>query len=115
MVQRICWTLRVKPERMNDYKETHAAIPEYFLDALREAGWHNYSIYMMSDGLIIGYLETENWDEARQKFFAHKDVFERYGAEIGDKMKDAFVWPPEGPPTEWQNIHPCEELVFRLD
>jgi len=30
-------------------------------------------------------------------------------------MKDAFVWGPDGPPTEWHMMHPCEELVFRLD
>jgi formate dehydrogenase major subunit len=35
--------------------------------------------------------------------------------EIGDKMKGAFIWPPEGPPTDALQMHPCEELVFRLD
>lgn len=105
----------MKPDRVNDYRETHAAIPEYFLDALREAGWRNYSIYLMPDGLVIGYVESENWDESRKKFFARTDVFERYGREIGDRMKDAFIWPPEGPPTDPTLIHPCEELVFRLD
>jgi len=69
----------------------------------------------MPDGLIIGYLETDDWDKARQIMSARKDVHERYSAEIGDKMKDAFIWGPEGPPTAWHMMHPCEELVFRLD
>lgn len=115
MVQRICWTLRVKPDRVKDYRESHATIPDYYREALTEAGWNNYSIYLMPDGLVIGYLETEDWDKARQTMLARKDVYERYALEIGDKMKDAFIWGPEGPPTEWQDLHPCEELVFRLD
>ena len=115
MVQRICWTLRVKPERMKDYRESHATIPDYYRQALSDADWRNYSIYMMADGLIIGYLETDDWDKARQTMWARKDVSERYGKEIGDKMKDAFIWGPEGPPKEWNFMHPCEELVFRLD
>lgn len=115
MLERICWTLRVKPEKMNDYRETHAHIPEYFREALSEAGWKNYSIYMMPDGLIIGYVESDNWDESRIKMFSRKDIGERYSLEVGDRMKDAFIWGPEGQPTDPLKIHPCEELVFRLD
>lgn len=114
-VDRICWTLRVKPDRINDYRETHAAIPDYYRQALSDAGWKNYSIWLMPDGLVIGYVESEDWDESRRIMFARKDVYERYAAEIGDKMKDAFIWPPEGPPTDPLRMHPCEELVFRLD
>jgi hypothetical protein len=69
----------------------------------------------MPDGLVIGYVESENWDESRKIMWARKDVHERYSAEIGDKMKGAFIWPPEGPPTDALQMHPCEELVFRLD
>jgi L-rhamnose mutarotase len=115
MVQRICWTLRVKPEKINDYREMHAEIPDYYREALAEAGWRNYSIYLMPDGLIIGYLESDDWDESRRLMFARKDVHERYSREVGDRMKDAFMWGPEGPPTTAMMMHPCEELVFRLD
>jgi L-rhamnose mutarotase len=114
-MDRICWTLRVHPDRVNDYRESHATIPDYYRQALSEAGWKNYSIYLMPDGLVIGYVESENWDESRKIMWARKDVHERYSAEIGDKMKGAFIWPPEGPPTDALQMHPCEELVFRLD
>ena len=114
-MDRICWTLRVHPDRVNDYRESHATIPDYYRQALSDAGWKTYSIYLMPDGLVIGYVESENWDESRKIMWARKDVHERYSAEIGDKMKGAFIWPPEGPPTDALQMHPCEELVFRLD
>jgi L-rhamnose mutarotase len=28
------------------------------LDALRDAGWHNYSLFLREDGLLFGYFET---------------------------------------------------------
>ena len=32
-MERICWTLRVHPDRVNDYRESHAAIPDYYRQA----------------------------------------------------------------------------------
>jgi len=29
------------------------------LAALRETGWHNYTLFIREDGLIFGYFETE--------------------------------------------------------
>ena len=29
------------------------------LDALRRAGWHNYSLFLRDDGTLFGYVETE--------------------------------------------------------
>jgi L-rhamnose mutarotase len=34
------------------------------LDALRDAGWRNYSLFLRPDGLLIGYVETEDFDAA---------------------------------------------------
>ena len=35
------------------------------LAALRETGWHNYSLFLRPDGLLVGYLETPDFDKAR--------------------------------------------------
>jgi L-rhamnose mutarotase len=35
--------------------------------ALRETGWGNYSLFLAPGGLLIGYLETENFEQARRK------------------------------------------------
>jgi L-rhamnose mutarotase len=34
------------------------------LQALRETGWHNYSIFLREDGLLFGYLETDDFQKA---------------------------------------------------
>ncbi len=33
--------------------------------ALRETCWGNYSLFLRDDGLLIGYLETEDFEAAR--------------------------------------------------
>jgi L-rhamnose mutarotase len=33
--------------------------------ALSDAGWHNYSLFLREDGLLVGYLETDDFDAAR--------------------------------------------------
>ena len=64
-MQRICWTLRVKPECMEAYREAHRHVWPEMLQALRETGWRNYSIFLREDGLLIGYLETDDFASAR--------------------------------------------------
>ncbi|MBM3189789.1 MAG: L-rhamnose mutarotase [Chloroflexi bacterium] len=76
-MQRICWTLRVKPDRMEEYKEAHKNVWPEMLQALRETGWHNYSIFLRGDGLLIGYLETEDF-EAAVKGMAKREVNARW-------------------------------------
>jgi L-rhamnose mutarotase len=34
-------------------------------DALRRAGWNNYSLFLRPDGLLVGYLETEDFERAK--------------------------------------------------
>ncbi|MFZ0594770.1 MAG: L-rhamnose mutarotase [Bryobacteraceae bacterium] len=63
-LQRVCFCLQVKPERLAEYKLRHRAVWPEMLDALRDAGWRNYSLFLREDGLLIGYLETEDFDRA---------------------------------------------------
>ena len=32
------------------------------LTALRDAGWHNYSLFLRDDGLLVGYFVTDDLD-----------------------------------------------------
>ena len=34
------------------------------LAALRQAGWGNYSLFLTGDGLLVGYLETDDYQAA---------------------------------------------------
>ena len=65
-MERVCFELRVRPERLEEYRERHAAVWPEMLAALREAGWGNYSLFSRGDGQIIGYLETEDFEAAQK-------------------------------------------------
>jgi L-rhamnose mutarotase len=47
------------------------------LDALRETGWHNYSLFLRKDGLLVGYFETPSLERAL-KGMAKREVNERW-------------------------------------
>jgi L-rhamnose mutarotase len=83
MQQRICFCLRVKPHRLAEYKERHRAVWPEMKSALREAGWHNYSLFLRPDGLLIGYLETPDFERARAQM-ALTEVNRRWQAEMAE-------------------------------
>ena len=41
---RVCFLLQVKKDRLKEYKERHKSVWPEMLQALRETGWHNYSL-----------------------------------------------------------------------
>src|SRR3970040_2960 len=63
-MERVCFLLKVKPEKLEEYKERHRNVWPEMLQALRETGWHNYSIFLRDDGLFVGYFETPSYERA---------------------------------------------------
>lgn len=61
---RVCFLWQVRKERLEEYKQRHAHVWPEMLDALRDTGWRNYSLFLRPDGLLVGYLETDNIDQA---------------------------------------------------
>ncbi len=104
---RICFILQVKPERLEEYKSRHRSVWPEMLQALKQTGWTNYSLFLREDGLLVGYLETENFERARQGM-AGREVNERWQRE----MKDYFLRPAGLLPD--RAMQPLEE-VFHLD
>jgi L-rhamnose mutarotase len=82
-MERICFVLQVKPERLEEYKERHRRVWPEMLTALRETGWGNYSLFLREDGLLVGYLETQDFERARSGM-AQREVNERWQNEMGD-------------------------------
>ena len=80
-MQRICFVLQVKPDRLEEYKERHRAVWPEMLDALCETGWTNYSLFLRSDGLLVGYLETQDFDRSRAEM-AKREVNQRWQREM---------------------------------
>ena len=63
-MQRVGFMLKVKPEMIDEYKRRHKEVWPDMLAALRETGWHNYSIYMVEDGTLFFYVETPDFQAA---------------------------------------------------
>ncbi len=80
-LKRFCFCLQVKPERLHEYKTRHAKVWPEMQDALRRAGWHNYSLFLRDDGLLIGYVEAADFERARAAM-AVTEVNRRWQAEM---------------------------------
>ena len=59
-VTRVCFRLQLKPERIAAYIERHRAVDADMLDAIRDAGRRDYSIFVGDDGLLIGCYEADD-------------------------------------------------------
>jgi L-rhamnose mutarotase len=82
-MQRVCFQLQVKPDRLEEYKQRHRAVWPDMLAALAATGWHNYSLFLREDGLLIGYVETSSLDEALAGMEA-TEVNARWQAEMAE-------------------------------
>jgi L-rhamnose mutarotase len=100
-MERVCFELRVRADRIDEYRERHRAVWPEMLAALGAAGWENYSLFLRADGLLIGYVETQDFDAARRAMEA-TGVNTRWQAE----MAPLFEREPE-----FQRL----EEVFHLD
>ncbi len=104
-MERACFLARVRPDRLEEYRERHRDVWPEMLAALAVAGWGNYSIFLAGDGLLVGYLETDDYQAALDAM-AGTDVNRRWQAE----MAEFFV--ADGPPD--QSFTRIEE-IFHLD
>lgn len=105
--QRICFTLQVRPDRLEEYRRRHRDVWPEMLNALRETGWGNYSLFLREDGMLIGYLETQDFERARAGM-AKREVNERWQREMaGFFVQSAGLLPDRA-------MQPLEE-VFHLD
>lgn len=92
---RVCFTLQVKAGRIEEYTRRHAAVWPQMLRALKAAGWHNYSLFLRPDGLLIGYFETTSLHEARARMAA-TDVNALWQAEMAGFFEDLDGAPDDG-------------------
>ena len=84
---RVCFQLQVRPDRLAAYRARHAAVWPEMLRALADTGWHNYSLFLRADGLLIGYVETSSLEEA-QAGMAATEVNARWQAEMGEFFEE---------------------------
>jgi L-rhamnose mutarotase len=94
-MQRVGFQFKIRQDRLDDYKELHQEVWPEMLDALREAGWHNYTLFMREDGLVFGYFETEESLQAAQDKMAVTEVNSRWQAFMS-QFTDDQARPDEG-------------------
>ena len=80
-MRRVCFTLQVDPARLPEYRRRHAAVWPEMLNALRDAGWHDYRLHLREDGLLVGTFLCEDLDAARAAMDA-TEVNTRWQAEM---------------------------------
>jgi L-rhamnose mutarotase len=82
-VERVCFLLRVRPDRLDEYRARHRAVWPEMREALARTGWRNYSLFLGTDGLLVGYLETDDFAAAVADMEA-TDVNARWQAEMAE-------------------------------
>jgi L-rhamnose mutarotase len=102
---RYCLLGHVDPNRLEEYREAHRAVWPELLEALRDAGWRNYSLFLRDDGLLIGYAEADDLAAAQDRV-AQTEVNARWQTAMAE------LFQTEGAPDEAWEIIP---EVFNLE
>ena len=67
MTERVCFLLQIRPDKLDEYLAAHESVWPKMLAALTRTGWRNYSLFFRKpDGLVVGYLETEDYAAAQR-------------------------------------------------
>jgi L-rhamnose mutarotase len=109
---RYCLLGQIDASRIEEYREAHQAVWPELLSELQAAGWRNYSLFLRDDGLLIGYVESDDLDAAQERV-ARTEVNTRWQATM------ASLFGREGAPDgAWQRIPEVfnlEEQLARFD
>ena len=104
---RYCFTLQVRPDRLDEYRERHAAVWPEMLAALQQAGWRDYTLHLRPDGLLVGVVHAEDLGAAQAAMDA-TEVNARWQAEMAPFFADL----PSGRPDQGSTVL---ETVFDLE
>jgi L-rhamnose mutarotase len=113
-MERVCFQLQVRPDRMAEYVERHRAVWPDMLRAIEAAGRRNYSLFLRDDGLLIGYYETDD-DTASARALAADPRTAAWEAEAaGFFVALPGARPDQGAPHLAEVFH-LEDQLARLD
>jgi L-rhamnose mutarotase len=107
-MKRIAFLLKVRPDRIEEYKARHQAVWPEMLAALSRTGWHNYSLFMRADGLLFGYFETPEGLKAAQDGMAREEINAKWQAAMAPFFESLGGLQPD------ESMLELEE-VFHLD
>src|SRR5262245_17854095 len=99
----MAFVLQVRPDKIDEYVEVHRHVWPAMLEALRNAGIRNYTIFRSQDQMF-GYFEADDLDKAGA-YLAAEEVTARWQDAMAELLAERV--PDAGPPAL--------EEVFRLD
>lgn len=103
-MKRVCFILNVDPSQLEEYKSRHREVWPEMRAALSDTGWKDYTLFLRADGLLVGYLVTDDFNKAiaEMKALPVNERWQQYMAPLfnGNEADD--------------NMTPLEE-VFHLD
>jgi L-rhamnose mutarotase len=107
-VQRYAWVIKVKPEKLEEYKELHANPWPGINKMIKDCYIGNYSIYYR-DGYLFSYLEYtgDDWDADMKKMAA--DSLTKEWWKLTDPCQEPVESAREG--EWWVNM----EEVYHLE
>ncbi|HEX2404885.1 MAG TPA: L-rhamnose mutarotase [Acidimicrobiia bacterium] len=88
-MRRIGFVLKVRPELIGEYRRRHQEVWPEMLEALNRTGWHNYSLFMRSDGTLFGYFETPDSFADALDGMSREEVNARWQAEMSPFFEGA--------------------------
>ncbi len=112
-MQRVCFQLQVKPERLEEYVERHRAVWPTMLRAIEASGRRNYSLFLREDGLLIGYYEVEDDAASARSLAENSDTAEWEAEAAGFFVSLGGDRPDQGAP-QLREVFNLEEQLARL-
>jgi L-rhamnose mutarotase len=103
MTQRSAFVLQIRPDKVEEYVAAHRSVWPELLEALREAGIRNYSIFLAGTQ-AFGYFEADDLERAAA-YLAAQEVSTRWQDAMAELLAERV---PDGGP-------PALEEIFRLD
>ena len=76
----ICELMRLRPERVKDYRDMHDNTWPELIEAIRDSGFLEEYIYML-DNLVIVIMKCESFEESVRKLTATA-VYQRWTTEV---------------------------------
>jgi L-rhamnose mutarotase len=111
---RVCFQLQVKRDRIDEYRARHAEVWPDMLRALADTGWHNYSLFLRRDGLLIGYFETPSLENAVAGM-ARTEVNSRWQAEMAEFFEELDGQAPDQGFLVLEEVFHLEDQLARHD
>ena len=98
-MQRIGILIRVKPDKIEEYRRLHENVWPDLLAELKAAGMRNYSLWLRPDGMEFGYLECDDW-HAMCAYLDRSAIHARWQEFMQDYLDSATDAGQGGQPVE---------------